>query len=260
MSNKYGLALKAPIRQTILPAMNESGIIYGWYPITATNFAGTERTFTLTDGPQTVVPITTVTTDSGKGVPQYMAAVWPKGIAANYQPWASTLLMAPDAGYYRWWSMPSEAWLLHHGLGTLLTALEGKMDLTVPAASTQAPPTASNGTLRWQASVKYDQLSGMCPFFDFNWITLFAATSTGIDPVQIVVTGNPAPIAPSTVSPMKAVVVGAPQAVAGGGVVYNTVRIMKLADEVPAGSYTFNFNITDTKGQSTAVTLTLTVV
>ena len=98
--NKYGQPLAAPIRQTILPAMTKDGRIIGWYPIAAQTFTGAETSVTIPDtgngGAGTVIPVMSVTQDSGIGLPQYMAAVWPTGLAANYQPWASTLLQKPD--------------------------------------------------------------------------------------------------------------------------------------------------------------------
>ena len=237
--NQYGLPLSAPIAQTIIPAMNQSGIVYGFYPITKTTFAGTETSFVL---PDTTVPITTVTVDSLNGITQYMAAVFPLGIAANSQPWASASLIAPGNGAYRWFSQATETWMLHFNAGTLLTALAGNMAPVVSApASPSAPTVAPPQALTFNGSVKYNALNGQCNFFDFNWINLFTATQEQV-PLSITVVSNPAPIGSAPVSPMV-----------------DTIRLVKLADEVPAGVYAFVFSIANVSGLSTTVTLNLTV-
>ncbi len=111
----------------------------------------------------------------------------------------------------------------------------------------------------WEASIDYATLFGDCPFFDFNWVTLFNAKST-TKAIRIVSTSNPAPIAPSTVSPIVAKVLGTPVIVGEGVVQYNTIRIMRLDDAVATGVYAFGFNVYDELGQVTAVTLNLTVI
>ena len=257
MSN-YGLPLSSPSKQTILPILTEDGRVRGWYPIAVTTFNGTETSYTTSDG--VVVPLKTVTTDTGNGISQYMAAVFPVGLPFNYFPWASADLVDGGEGYYRWWSLPTEAWTLHFGAGPLIEGLEwGLGHAGVSPPTPPAPPGAANGTLTWRASVKYEALFGNCPFFDFNWITLFQAQSTTVTPLRIVVTSNPAPIAPATVPPMKASVIALPVATPNGPV-YDTVRIMKLADQVPPGTYTWTFAVYDDQGQSTPVNFVLTVL
>jgi len=190
--NQYGLPLTTPSVQTILPAIIQSGIVVGWYPIASHSFAGTETSFTLSDG--TVVPITTVTKDNGmEGVQQYMAAVFPLGIANNYAPWASSLLIKPDAGYYRWWSLPTETWMLHFGYGTLLESLHTRLNISnAQPAAPGAPTVTTPAAITWQASIAFADLTGDCEFFDFNWITTFRASTTGVDPLRVVVVSNPA--------------------------------------------------------------------
>jgi len=262
--NKYGQPLKASISQTLLPVLTRDGRVHGWFPITAHTFDGTETTYNVPDSSSAghiTLPITTVTTDSGNGVGQYMAALFPvggQGKASNYKPWASSSLVPADQGYFRWYQMPAETWVLNFGLGTLLTAMSTRMNLTVaPATNPGAPGVTTPAAITWQASVEYESLLGDCEFFDFNWITLFAATTCTAAPLRIVVTSNPAPIAPATVPPMVASVIGKPQATVNG-VVYDSIRIMKLADLIP-GAYAFTFNVYDVLGQVTAVTLNLTV-
>lgn len=256
--NQYGLPFVAPIRQTILPAMTQDGIVVGWYPITATTFSGNETTFTIPDGTNGgagfAVPLKTVTQYSGIGMPQYMAAVWPSGLAKNYFPWASNLLQKVDAGYSRWYSMPTESWFEHFTPGSLIAGLGGgTLNLTVSAATNPSAPTVSTpATYTWQASVLYATLNGECPFLDFNWVTLFNAKSA-TKGVRIVTTTQPAGSPPALVSS----VVGIPTATADG-VMYNGIRIMKLNDLEP-GSFAFGFTVYDELGQTSNVVLNLTV-
>lgn len=256
--NKYGQPLAANITQTILPAILTSGVVIGWYPIASHAFTGAETTYSVGD---ITVPVTTVTQDSGIGVPQYMAAVWDAKIYradGQLQPWASVNLQKPDSGYYHWYSMPTEGWVEHFGLGTLLTDLTSRMNATAALPSSQSAPSVTTPlALTWTASVNYEQLNGDCEFFDFNWVTLFLASSTGPDPLRITTLTNPTPIAPATVPPMVAAVIGNPTLTTSGPV-YNTIRIMKMQD-VPTGTYAFTFAITDTKAQTTNVTLNLTI-
>lgn len=253
--NQYGLPLASNSVQTVLPAMDESGRVYGFYPIASTTFTGSETTFTL---PDTEVPVKSVTVDPGHSVTQYMAAVWPIGLAHNYKPWeGSASFVTNSEGYYRWYSMPTQGWVTHFGAGTLIKALNQGMTSSYSAPSSAAPVAAS-AAMEWTASIDYSALYGDQRFFDFNWMTVFAAKSS-LSPVRIVVLSNPAPIAPSTVSPLKATVVGTPVPT-NNGPVYDTVRILKLGEEgLDQGEYVFTFRVYDDRGQSTPVTLTLTV-
>jgi hypothetical protein len=255
--NLYGEALAAPIQQTILPAMDQTGRVYGFYPITSTLFTGNETDFTL---PDTVVPLKSVTLNStpGRSVDQYMAAVWPTGLAHNDHPWKGSASFIDGAdGYYRWFSMPTLSWFTHFGMGTLLNALNQGMSNPFTPQETAAAPNATSATMKWEASLEYSALYGECAFFDFNWLTVFQAKSS-LSPVRIVVISNPTPIAPATVPTLKATVIGIPSATVAGPV-YDTIRIIKLGDTVP-GEYVFNFRVYDDQGQSTPVTFTLNVL
>lgn len=267
MSTEYGLPFTAPVKQTILPAMIQTGEIKGWYPISARTFAGTETSLTLPDtgngGSGTVVPLQTVTVDltGNNGMKQYMAAVWPAGLAKDYKPWGSSLLQPPDAGFYHWYSMATESWYEHYGAGALFTGLQGgTMNLSVSAASNPAGPSVTTPlALTWQASIAYAMLNGDCPFFDFNWVTLFA-TQSNTPGKRIVITSNPAPVAPDPLPYLTASIIGTPTATGAGVPLYDSIRIMKLTDEVPPGSYPFVFTIYDDLGQTVTATLNLTVV
>jgi hypothetical protein len=257
--NQYGKALEQDSVQTLLPAMTEDGRVWGFYPIAETTFDGTETGFEVEAG--VTVPVKTVTVDTDTylhSVTQYVAAVWPIGLAINYFPWASSNLIAKDDGYYRWYSMPTETWTTHFGKGVVIEAIQNNLNTTVPEPVAPVPPDVVDGSMEWRASVNYTAMSGPCSFFDFNWMDVFQAKSTK-DPVRIVVVSNPAPISPETVPPMKATIVGIPQA-SGNGVLYNTIRIMKLTENLLPQAYTFEFEVVDSSDNRTSVEFTLTVL
>lgn len=245
--NKYGLPFSADSTQTILPALTEDGVVKGWYPIVQTVFDGTETSFTL---PDVTVPLKTVTVDTPDGTKQYMAAVFPEGLPFNSQPWASSSLVKAEDGYYRWWSLPTESWVLHYGTGVFLDGLMHNLDragaAAVPAPS--APTVATPQARTWQASIAYAMLNGNCPFFDFNWVQQFTASGE-TKPLRIEVLTSP--------SPLLAKVVGILTATQGG-VLYDTIRVLKTGP-VATGLYVFTFKVYEEHGLSSNVTLNLTV-
>jgi hypothetical protein len=256
MNNRYGLPLTKPSIQTILPAMTEDGVVHGWYPITQTTFTGGETSFTL---PDCTVPLKTVTVDSDSVVKQFVAAVWPKGLRWNYFPWASSSLVAGDDGYFRNWSLPTSTWVLHYGKGVFLDGITSSLNRPGTAVPTPpgAPTVSTPKSLNWQASVAAMMFTGDCKFFDFNWVTLFTSTGETV-PLRIEVLTNPPPIAPATTAPLLAKVVGIPTAV-NGGVLYDSVRILKNQESIPTGTYVFTFKIYNTSGLAANVTLNLTI-
>ena len=257
--NQYGKPLVQPSKQTLIPAMTEDGRVWGFYPIPSTTFTGTETSFEVESG--VTVPLKTVTVDADPylhTLTQYMAAVWPIGLPHKYVPWASSNLIAKDEGYYRWYSMPTATWFTHFGKGLVIEAITNNLDTEVPVPVAPTPPEAEDASMEWQASLDYRAMLGPCGFFDFNWMTVFNTKSTK-EPQRIVVVSNPAPVAPATTPSMKATVIGIPQA-SGNGVIYDTVRIMKLADALEPQDYVFEFQVVDTKNQRTDVTFTLTVL
>jgi hypothetical protein len=298
---QFGAAFPAGVtpKQTILPIFTAAGVVVGFFPITSTTFTGTERTFALASG---TVPITSVTLpeknklsflDNQYRNEYFMAAVWPEGpgtvgptlvypanpsnpsqtiTAREFQPWRGYLEFVDGAkpnsiGYYSWWSMPAVKWFNHFGLGTYLNALVNDLDFPIPAPPSTNPPTpVTPQTLRWACTANAESLLLDCAFFDFNWVSEFKLAfqqdttqqGNGALPMSIAVTSNPAG------GYFKASVVqGLGQSViAGGGVVFDTIRILRLEDP-PAGSYTFNFSISQSQNGTTStvpVVLTLTVV
>lgn len=258
--NQYNIPLQSDSTQTILPILTEDGRVHGFYPIVETVFNNTQTSYTTSD--DVVVPLKVVTVDANptmRAVTQYVAAVFPVGLPVNYIPWASVDLIDAADGSYRWYSLPSQGWVLHFSKGLCMDAIQNNLAPTVVAPVAPTAPTAEDGTMEWRASLDYQAMLGDCAFFDFNWMTVFQAKSTsGVDPLRIQVLSNPEPIAPATVPPMKATVLGIPQA-SGDGVIYNTIRIMRLSELVP-GDYEFNFRVLDTAGLYTDVLFTLTIL
>jgi hypothetical protein len=214
--------------------------------------------------------VTLVQNDTLRTVHQYVAAVFEREqsiqvvpnqyvVQRTPEPWASADLVLGDPTAYRLFRMPSHTWMTHFSQGMYIGALINNLDLSIPAPEAPEPPEAINGTMEWRASINYVALLGECSFLDFNWMTLFETKNPGKDPLRIVVVSNPPPVAPSTQPPMVAKVIGRPIATTNG-VIYDSIRILKLADSLEPGEFVFEFQIVDTKDQKTDVTLTLTVV
>jgi hypothetical protein len=277
-------------KQTVLPIITAAGVVMGFYPITSTTFTGTETTFALASG---TVPITTVSLPPKNSTPlledyrneYYMAAYWPDPattasmtntghpvIFRNFSPWRGYPEFVDgqkpkSLGYYSWWSMPATLWRQHFSKGTYLNMLTNNLDFPLPTPPTTNPPTpVTPVTLRWACTANAETLLLDCAYFDFNWVTEFQLVyqpdpdqiGNGTIPMSISVVSNPAG------GFFKASVVqGLGQTILpGGGVVYDTIRILKLEDPT-AGSYTFNFSISASiNGQIVSVpaVLTLTVV
>lgn len=255
--NIYGQPLAANSTQTILPALTKDGRVRGWYPIAQTTFDGTEVAFTL---PDMDVPLSTVTVDSTSGLKQFMAAVWPADLPWNEFPWASASLVSPSDGYYRWWSLPTSTWFLHFGNGLFLDSLSSSLDRAGAAAlpAPGAPTVSTPKTLNWQASVEYAALNGNCSFFDFNWVQLFTSTGETV-PLRIEILTSPAPIGTATTPPLLGRVIGIPTAIGKDSVLYDTIRVVKNADTIPPGTYTFTCAIYGETGLSANVTLNIVV-
>jgi hypothetical protein len=258
---QFGLPLAKPSKQVVLPIVLTSGKVVGFFPIAETTFAGTETSFTLADG---AVPITTVTlppknntgTYDENRVQQYMAAQWPE-VQDSARPWIGyTELVSADVpntiGFYSWWSMPTVMWFHHFGRGSYLQAMKFNLDkyVTAPASSTSPPVVTTPQTLAWATSMNAVAFATSCSFFDFNWTDLFktqfvddpSQAGNTVIPLTISVVSNPAGgyFKASTVSAQ-----GSQTIVPGGGVQFNTIRILRLQDPPPA-TYTFNFLISAT--------------
>ncbi len=270
MSTKYGLPLAANSIQNILPAITEDGLIKGWYPIAETTFTGAETTFALSDA---TVPVKSVTVDAApevtateKVVPprtfSYMAAVFPKGLAANLCPWSSADLIPPEANVGSRWSLTTQnGALLIEGTSLLVQGLKGlNLDRLGAALPTPipAPSVTTPLAMTWNSSLAYNLINGACSFFEFNWVTLFEASSPDITPLSISVVSVPPNIHGS--APFAATRVG-PAVATPNGNVYTTIRVVRLHEPglIPTGVYVFVFRVLGAGGLTADVTLNLTI-
>lgn len=277
---QYGLPLAAPSKQTVLPVLTTSGNVKGFFPIASTTFQGTETSFALTDGS---VPITTVTlapkvltnVSDEQRVEQFMAVQWPEA-DDGLKPWLGyTDLVSSDIpntlGFYSRWALTPTKMINFFGRGVYLNSLRFSLAdfVNPPAAAPGNPQLTTPQALRWATSIDMAAFDPNCAFFDFAWTTLFNAkfnpdtntqnTGNFVTPLSISIQSNPAG------GFFKASVVtgqGGQTIYPGGGVVFDTIRILRLQDP-PAGTYTFTFLVSmNTNGvvTSTPATLNLTVV
>lgn len=258
-SNKLGLPLSIPSKQSILPIIcGHDSLIQGFFPIAVTTFDGTETSFTVDGNP---VAITTVTLPTkvddgtGFGVKQYMAVVYPTEQKLE-RPWLGYSTFTPDDDAQYMGArhvMPTQGWKTQYYLGPLVTNLLVGMADDVFNPQVINPPTVQNGTIRWVASMDTNPTGLDCGFFDFLWTDLFKASTNGIDPLMLEIVSNPAG------GFFKSTLVPSPVVSPLGGTFFNTVRIIRLLD-TPPGNYVFTYKVTDTKNQTTNCQLTLTVV
>lgn len=258
-SNKLGLPLAAPSRQSIIPVIcGHDSLIQGFFPIAVHTFDGTETTVTIDGSPVAITSVTlpaVVDDGNGQRVRQYMAAVYPTEQKLT-RPWIGYASFTPDDDAQYLGArhvMPTQGWKTTYYLGPLVTNLMVNMADDAFSPEVVNPPSVQNGTIRWAASMASNPTGLDCGFFDFLWTDLFKASTQGIDPLMISIVSNPAG------GYFKSTLVPNPTVSPLGGVFFDTVRIIRLQD-APAGDYVFNYAVTDTKNQVTNCQLTLTVV
>jgi hypothetical protein len=249
-------AFVAPVTQSFLPVMDIYGSIVGALGITSTTFSGSETSVsaggvTVTLNRYTRPERGTLSGVANPTVKQMMVVIIPQE-RMYLQEWLgwSSFLALKDFGIYRTVRSGIGA-EVSESIGVLFNLLFNMAKtLTFPSGTT-TPPAAANGALAWAANIPGTDHINV--FFDTNWVNLFNATKGGNqDPMRLDVVSNPAGV------PLKALLVGATDSSASQTAFCNTVRILKYGT-VPAGSYTFNFKVTDTTNNSTPVTLTLTI-
>lgn len=253
---QFGLPLTVPSKQTLIPIVQPTGRIFGFFPIAEHTFEGTETTYTLSQGS---IPITTVTLPSmvqtnhnDARVQQYMAAQWPDSEEA-LAPWKgySELVAVNDnntLGFYSWWSMPVTSWFHHFGVGSYIGSLmQGMSNFSFVPTTGNPPDVTTPQSLEWACTLNMASFASDCSFFDFQWPALLEAqlqadpTTEGstVIPLSIQVTSNPEG------GFFKASVLqglGGQTIVPGGGVMFNTIRILRLQDPT-AGTYVFDFSV-----------------
>lgn len=278
----FGAELGKPSTQTILPVMGKpSARIYGFLLIPEETFDGTEVEYATADGN---VPIETVTMSTygvisggrtGIGrvnalpVQQYVAAVWDDNDLVSAEgnrgtpkrcPWAglTQFVSAQEGFFHRYIQASNSNFVERLQLGTLIDSLVFGMNVansgSVPGPT---PPDGSDAAMTWTAKIGQATLVGECPYFDFNWVTLFQSKykvdeGTNVPvPMRMSITSVPAGF--------KAFLVNRPTVIPGTNLTYDTVRIVAIGgSDITTGDYEFEFLIETDQG-STPVTLTLTV-
>lgn len=244
-------------KQNFLPVVcNET--VLGVVPIAETTFTSGSTTATVNgstvniewrskniDGNSPVafaiLPITATSQRSG-----YYKQLYPTLIDVNQ------LVLKP-----RWFAvsglitnrlLPDQNGLMHF----LSTGIDtGSITSVVPSA-----PTATGASFIWNITTNFIGTSA-CTFTDINWLELLAVSHPNIEPVSISLS-DPTPS--SLLTSIRAYVVQTPGVFGAGGVVYNTLRFVKIrADDPTPGTYTYNATITAKSGLSTTVVLTLIV-
>lgn len=271
-----GVEFQQPIKQTILPVAEiiqgntrngavTSAHIVGFFPIAETEFTGLETSFSLATGPVKTLSLRLPTSVNIQRVPEYMVAAY-SNHEANQQAWRghSSFVSNEESGYYSQWILPASSIIYRHGLGILVGSLAQRMNVsTWPSPDPVQPPTASDGAVKWAASVSLTNDID-CSFFDFNWVDLFKAKPpAGVVPdsltgLAIVPTSQPPGL------PFKSTVLQHPLVGPNNTMIYNTIRIVRLKQVIAAGEYEFGFTIAyvdkHNRQATTDVTLTLTVV
>lgn len=269
---QVGLALEQASTQTILPIVQihqSTTTLHGFYPIDETTFDGTETTYNLPEGEVSIATITlprTVTDVEDYKVNQYMAAVYDyRGIKDREHEGYASYVNTNDTGYFSSWSMPLVKWMHRYGRGTLIGNLTVNMAADSPGPQDPNPPAPpeESGTIRWVSTLDINTAGNQCAFFDFNWITLFKASmgsrpvtgQTMVIPLKLDIVSNP-PTGEFKASLISQQGTSSPV----GGLVFDTLRIIKLKDTVESGEYKFDFLITDQFAKTHEVELTLNFV
>lgn len=275
---QFGQPLAVPSKQTLLPIIESTGRVSGFFPIASTTFNGTETSFALASGDVTITTVTLppkvmTNVNDEQRVEQWMGAFYdttesPLEPWRGYSEWVDPTF--PNTlGYYAWWSMPTIHIIKHFSNGAYIDSLIHNMGdyVNQNAAPNNPPPDVTDGTIRWATVLNEQSFEQDCSFIDFNWITLFQAALLA-DPTQPGSTVVPLSISTVSNPPggfFKASVLqgsGGQVILPGGGPVFNTIRILRLQDP-PAGPYVFNFEVTSTRDNialTSPVTLTMTVV
>lgn len=276
---QFGLSLDNPSKQTILPVgivQNSTFEVVGMFAIPETTFVGTETTYVVQPGAGGTVDIQSVTLPAKIAAPDYPPSQQFMAVTYTYeeakaQPWGgfSEFIYPENTGYYSRWSTPVALRRHWYDPGSLIGSfLRGMAVYPVYVPPVAPTPDPVDGTLRWAVTLNLASVAKECTFFDFNWVTLFNESIFSVEPdtqggsniwvpIQIITVTQPAG------GEFRAAILQRPEYVAGGGTIFDTVRILRMSETIAAGTYEFDFSVTATlNGQqnSTPVKLTLTVV
>lgn len=277
---QFGLPLDNPSKQTILPVgivQNSTFEVVGMFAIPETTFDGTETTYVVQPGAGGTVDIQSVTLPAKIAAPDYPPSQQFMAVTYTYEeavplPWGGFSEFIPNetTGYYSRWSTPVALRRHWYDPGSLIGSfLHGMAVYPIWVPPPSAPtPDPEDGTLRWAVTLNLAAVAKECTFFDFNWVTLFQESIFSVEPnteggsntwvpLQIITVTQPAG------GEFRAAILQRPEYVAGGGTIFDTVRILRMTETIAAGTYVFEFSVIATLNgtqASTPVTLTLTVV
>ena len=244
-------------KQNFLPLVSNETVI-GVLPITEATFTESSTTATVNGGSVgvewrtknnegntpvsfAVVPISATTYRSG-----YYKQLYPTLISMDQ-------LLTRS----RWFSVSGLVTnkLLPDQNGVLQFLYTG-IDTGSITSVTQSAPTATGATFIWNITTSFIGTSA-CTFTDVNWLEMLAVSHPNLEPVSISLS-DPTPS--SLLTHIRAYVVQTPGVFGAGGIVYNTLRFVKIrADDPTPGTYTYNAVVTAKSGLTTTVVLTLLV-
>jgi|GEM_PF-7087585 len=276
---QFGLPLDTPSAQTILPVgivQNSTFQVVGMFAIPLTTFDGTETTYVVQPGAGGTVDIQSVTLPAKAAAPDYPPSQQFMAVTYTYEeakplPWGgfSEFIYPETTGYYSRWSTPTGLRRHWYDPGSLIGSFLNGMDFYPVWVPPTAPtPDPVDGTLRWAVSLDLAAIQPQCTFFDFNWVTLFQESIFSAEPntqggsntwvpMQIMTVTQPAG------GEFRAAILQRPEYVAGGGTMFDTVRILRMTETVAPGDYVFEFEVTASLNgivNTTPVILTMTVV
>lgn len=269
---KLGEAFKEPVLHNALlvitkiqGALQVKGIVPLEVPET---FTGTETQYAFKGQVYPVISVQqqpTVKDRAEADQPSYLAFFYDLESASD-RPWLGIPGFTPnkESQHYLRWSMPDRDSVMRYYEGFVLDVLVKGPASVFPGGKPEdptTPPHVENGSITWQASVPLLTMT-QCSFFDFNWLHVFQTSLSAdmlgrVKPVRLVVKSNPdaalrASVVQSGMMPLP-----------GGGVQYDTVRIIMTDDNVELGDYMFEFEVyvvADSGSMlSSTVKLTLTI-
>ncbi len=265
----WNATLSEDVVQTILPVLARhqgSAVATGYFIISSTTFDGSETEFEVDTDVE--VPIRPVVLPkrgydgslNNAIVPEYMAVVYDWEFHRETNPYAGipTFIPAHDNTYFMQYIQASGDYKMRGSWGNLIGSLRIAMDQVSSGPAPSGPPVVGEDdvTQYWRASIPFGGLGVSCAFYDLNWVDTFESTSQGAlgSPNRIEIVSNPSG------NILKAMVVRQnPTYVGEGGVLYDTLRIVALVPNVPAGDYEFEFKIVGANDQSVSVDFKLTV-
>lgn len=283
---QQGKAFDKPLKQSLLPVIVpfkggmipteeqlQQGVqcvgeVRGYIVVASTDYTGAETEQNVAGQRLKLMrvtkPIDSINSEgeSIAPVPEYMA-VYCNSEDSMYEAWKHwpNFFGPTEVSAYALWSAPGWNATLTRDPGTLIHAIDHNVNPGVPGDPDEPVIPVFPGDIRWRTSVTAN--AHTCSFFDFNWITLFMEAHTSpvkYDTLTIKTVANP----PG--NEFKAAIVqSSPILGPDGKTVFDTLRVIRLARNLPTVNtdYEFTFEIEATLGGKVVksfATLTLTYV